>query len=103
MPDPSGVRIAVPPDLDVSGPTILGIAVQISEELDKLKALLVPLQDYWQGNAQMDWQALQAQWDAAAADLMSSSGTLGAIGNTATTNWNNYVDCEASNVRTWAH
>ena len=103
MPDPTGVRIKVPAELEASGSTILGIATQIGDELAQLKSLLTPLQEFWQGNAQMDWQTLQAQWDAAANDLMAAPGTLGAIGHTATTNWGNYVDCETANIRTWAH
>ena len=103
MPDPTGSRIAVPADLAESGPTILNIANAIGAELDQLKALVAPLHDFWTGGAHDDWQPLQAQWDAAANDLMAAPGTLGAIGRTATTNWTNYSDCEAANIRTWAH
>jgi WXG100 family type VII secretion target len=103
MPDPTGVRIAVPADLAVSGSTILGIASNIGDELAQLRSLLAPLHDYWMGGAHDNWQPLQAQWDAAANDLMAAPGTLGAIGHTATTNWVNYSDTEAANIRTWAH
>lgn len=103
MPDPTGVRIAVPPELEASGPTIKAIAAQIGDELAQLKSQLTPLQHYWQGTAHEDWFSLQAQWDAAALDLMASSGMLGAIGHAATTNWINYHECEAANIRTWAH
>ncbi|SRR5260221_2198100 len=103
MPDPTDVRIAVPPDLGDSGPQILGIAGQISDELNSLKAMLAPLHDYWSGQANIGWQDLQTMWDAAAANLMSTSGALGAIGRTANTNWENYVNCETSNAATWRH
>ena len=103
MPDPTGVRIAVPAELEASGSRILNIATAIGDELAQLKSLLTPLQEYWTGGAEGDWHILQLQWDAAALDLMASTGTLGAIGHTATTNWGNYVDCETANIRTWAH
>jgi WXG100 family type VII secretion target len=103
MTDPTGVPIAVPPDLEASGATILGIATAIGDELAQLRNLLMPLHEYWTGGAQENWQPLQAQWDASANDLMAAPGTLGAIAHTATTNWGNYVDCEAANIRTWAH
>jgi uncharacterized protein YukE len=103
MPDLTGAEIAVPAELEGSGPKILAIASQIEAELADLKRLLLPLHDYWVGDAKEDWHLLQLQWDVAAADLMASQGTLGDIGRTATVNWGNYIDCEAANVRTWAH
>jgi uncharacterized protein YukE len=103
MTDPTGVRIKVPADLAVSGPTILAIATNIGDELAQLKSLLTPLHEFWIGAAHDGWQPLQAQWDAAAADLMAAPGTLGQIGQTARMNWDNYTDCEASNTKTWLH
>ena len=103
MPDPTGVRINVPPDLADSGPRILAIAAAIGDELTQLRGLLAPLHDYWSGQSQIGWQDLQTMWDAAAGNLMSTSGTLGAIGHTAGVNWENYVNCETSNTTTWRH
>ncbi len=103
MPDYTDAHIAVPDELADSGPTIAGIAQNISDELNRLRSLLGPLLDYWQGNANLGWQDLQNTWDAAASDLMGAPGALGAIGHTATRNWLNYIDCEAANTRTWAH
>ena len=101
MPDPSGTRIVVTDVLADSGPSIMNIATQIGEDLAKLAALLTPLHDYWTGTATDSWQTLQTAWNTAANDLMSAPGQLGAISNAASTNWNNYVDCETSNISSW--
>lgn len=103
MPDPTGVRITVPPDLGDSGPTIISIATSIGDELSQLANLLNPLHDYWTGQAHDDWHPLQTMWNTAANDLMAAPGVLGTIGQTAGVNWTNYVDCEQANIRTWAH
>jgi WXG100 family type VII secretion target len=103
VPDPTGTRIVVPADLSAAGPMILGIANSIEDELNQLKAALAPLQETWTGQANLSWDALQMIWNTAAQNLMTGAGTLGAIGNTATTNWTNYSDCETANIATWAH
>jgi WXG100 family type VII secretion target len=103
MPDPTGVRIAVPTDLADTGPQIISIASQIGDELAALKSQLMPLREAWQGSANMSWQDLQTMWDNAANNLMTTAGTLGSIGTTTGIVWNNYSDVENSNTRTWQH
>lgn len=103
MPDASGTRIVVTEDLAASGPTIMTIATQLTENLTKLTAMLVTLHDYWTGQANVSWDDLQKQWNTAAADLMSAPGQLGAISTAASTNWQNYVQCETDNISSWTH
>jgi uncharacterized protein YukE len=103
MTDPMSARIAVPPELETTGPAIMAIANQIGDELNQLARLLAPLREYWTGRANVGWAELQTIWNTAATDLLSSAGTLGAISHATTVNWNNYVDAENANVHTWSH
>jgi uncharacterized protein YukE len=81
----------------------MGIAQQIGAELDTLLRQVGPLHDFWQGRSHEGWKDLQTMWNNAANDLMTSSGTLGAISHTVQTNAVNYDNCETSNAQTWAH
>ena len=101
MSDPSGTQIMVTEDLADCGTYLMGIANQINDQLTTLKNQLALTHQDWIGNASESWQALQAQWDAAAANLMTGAGELGAISHAATVNWSNYVDCETSNTSSW--
>ena len=96
-------RIVVPADLSTSGTTIGGIAQSIEDELSSLKSALAPLAVTWTGTAQNSWDSLMTMWDQAATNLMTTTGSLGSIGQVATTNWTNYSDCETANTNTWAH
>jgi len=101
MPDPSTTRIQVPADLEASGSTIMAIATQIEDQLNALRSALSGLPDAWIGGSEQAYQALQQQWNTAAANLMTGAGELGGISQAATTNWNNYVQCETSNIASW--
>ncbi|MDT5024052.1 MAG: hypothetical protein QOE61_478 [Micromonosporaceae bacterium] len=103
MPDVMGARIAVPAELETSGPRILTIAVALSEEISMLRNLLGPLADYWTGQASQGHEEVQAEWNTASTNLMTDVGTLGALSHACSTNWTNYVDCEAANTATWHH
>lgn len=103
MPDASGTRIVVTEDLATSGPSIMAIATQLGDELTQLTAMLAGLEGYWTGQANVSWDDLQKQWNTAAADLMSAPGQLGAISTAASTNWQNYVQCETDNISSWTH
>lgn len=103
MPDVTGSRIAVPADLEASGPQIISIGASIAEELQSLQSMLAPLAAEWTGSAAIGHQDVQAQWNTASANLMSDVGTLGDLGRTAQTNWTNYVDVESANTSSWQH
>jgi WXG100 family type VII secretion target len=101
MVDATGVKITVPAELADTGMQIFAIASSISEELDTLRSQLAPLEAYWQGQSNLSWEQLQAMWNAAATNLMSTAGTLGDISNAVKVNWNNYVDAETTNTSVW--
>jgi uncharacterized protein YukE len=105
MPDPMGGLIRVPTIFADTGPQLATIASQITEELGTLKNYLTPYVTGvdWQGVANTSYSDLQLRWDSAAADLMTSEGTLGALSHTATVNWQNHVDAEQANIKTWQH
>jgi WXG100 family type VII secretion target len=102
MADPGGTRIVVPADLEASGSSIMAIATQIEAQLTALWNQLAPLQEIWTGGSSLAYQDLQKRWNTAAQNLMTGAGELGAISQAATTNWNNYVDCETTNTASWA-
>jgi uncharacterized protein YukE len=97
-------QINVPQSMAQTGPALLQTAQNITDELDSLKAIVAPYVGAvdWQGAANTNYGLLQIQWDLAAADLMSSEGTLAAIGNAVNTSWNNNVDTESTNTKMWA-
>jgi uncharacterized protein YukE len=98
-----GARIAVPAELEVSGPRILAISVALFAEITQLRNLLGPLASYWTGQASQGHEEVQQEWNDASTKLMTDVGTLGALSHVATTNWNNYVATEAANTASWRH
>src|SRR5260370_28247615 len=101
MVDPTGVMLRVPAELADTPAGILSIATAISEELNSLKARLAPLEAYWQGRSNLTWEELQAMWNAAAFNLMSTAGRLGDISKAVPGNWVNYVDAETTHTSLW--
>ncbi len=96
-------EIVIPDALADCGPTLRAHAMRIDSELDSLMALLAPLRDSWVGTAGVGWESYQLRFDNAARDLMGTPGTLGQLGNCASVNWDNNVNCEQANTRTWSH
>jgi WXG100 family type VII secretion target len=103
MPDVAGSMLRVPSDLQAAGTYINGVATQIESELGALKNQLAPLMEIWTGAAQSYYDGLQTEWNIAADGLFGPTGVLGMIAQTMNLNWNNYTDCESSNVQTWKH
>jgi uncharacterized protein YukE len=103
MPDPTGVRLQVPVDLGDSGPTIIAIANNIDDELQRLASRVEQLSVVWDGRAKDQWHGYQAQWDGAAKSLMGSAGSLGSLGTTQVLVSDNFNDCEQQNIANWNH
>jgi uncharacterized protein YukE len=103
MPDIAGGLIRVPQDYGDTGPSLVSLAQTIEAELSDLKSKLARFVGGvdWQGYANVNYADLQTRWDQAADDLLNSALTT--IGQTATVNWQNHVDTESANTRTWAH
>ena len=75
------------------------IAGQIDATLDQLKSYLAPLRGTWEGNASLDYQALQSRWDTSAADLNLVLHQIAAALRTAK---ENYMAAEAHNAGVWS-
>lgn len=101
MVDVAGSKISVPADLGESGPQVLAIATNIGVEIGNLKTLLIPLTAEWIGQAAVGHSTVQQNWDTAAQSLLTDVGTLGAIASAMGVNWNNYVDTENANIKSW--
>lgn len=75
-----------------------GVANQIGQQLEDLKAYLAPLVASWQGQASGDYRALQAKWDTSANDLNT---VLHQISTALRTAHSNYTSAESSNSSIW--
>ena len=75
-----------------------GVASQIAAQLSDLKAYLAPMVGSWSGDASSDFQALQAKWDASAADL---NQVLRQMSQSLRTAGDNYLNTERRNSSIW--
>jgi len=75
------------------------IAGQIDATLDDLKAYLAPMVSTWSGAAATEYNALQSQWDTAAAELNSILRTIADALHVAN---ENYSEAERANTSIWA-
>ncbi|MFI7608280.1 WXG100 family type VII secretion target [Micromonospora sp. NPDC049366] len=96
-------EIAVPVDLDQAGPFLNNMAQTIEDELIKLRNLLQPVLDSWDGENKRYYEGLQLEWNVAAEGLLGPQGVLGQIAHAMNVTWQNYTDCEWTNVQTWKH
>jgi WXG100 family type VII secretion target len=101
MPDVSGTNLVVPADLQTAGTQLNNKAQQIVDQLDSLKSQLAPLAETWTGPAASYYHPLQAEWNMAAEGLFGPNGVLGQIANAMNLTWNNYSECEWTNVKGW--
>ena len=75
------------------------IAGQIDATLDDLKAYLAPMVSTWSGSAATEYNALQSQWDQAAAELNTILRTIADALGVAN---ENYGNVERANRDIWA-
>jgi len=99
--DVASARLVVPPDLQTAGTQLNAKAQAIVDDLDALKAKLAPLAADWTGPAASYYQPLQAEWNMSAEGLFGPNGVLGQIAQSLNLTWNNYSECEWSNVQGW--
>jgi early secretory antigenic target protein ESAT-6 len=74
------------------------IAAQIAQQMNDLRSYLAPLVASWSGDASVEYQALQAKWDASAADL---NQVLRQISQSLRTAGENYLHTERTNSSIW--
>ncbi len=101
MPDASGSILHVPEDLGGAGPFINGVSAAIDSELGQLRNQLTPISLTWTGAAKTWYEGLQQEWNMAAEGLFGETGVLTQIAHAMNINWNNYTDCEWTNLQSW--
>jgi len=84
--------------LEAAAGNISSQANKVQGSLDDLKQYLQPLVAGWTGNASDQYQAHQAKWDQAAADLQQ---VLAAIGTAVQRAAEDYRDGERANAGRW--
>ncbi|HEV7931051.1 MAG TPA: hypothetical protein VGP70_01815 [Actinomadura sp.] len=104
MADIDGTPIYVGEGLAGAGTWLNGQASTIAEQLEALKAKLMPLQDAWtHSQAATYYHDMQTDWNIAAEGLLGPDGVLGQIAHAMHVNWGNYSDAEWSNISSWKH
>jgi WXG100 family type VII secretion target len=77
---------------------IQSVSNNLNQELGDLKAYLAPMVSTWTGAASSEYQAKQAQWDSAAAELNQILSRIGvAVGQALA----NYETTEKTNQSMW--
>jgi len=71
----------------------------IDQEMSDLRSFVANIYSTWGGAAAQQYQALQQQWDTAAADL---NAVLQRIGQALGTAHDNYVQTETANSNVWS-
>jgi WXG100 family type VII secretion target len=74
-------------------------AAYMNQELDQLKRDLSNLKALWEGQAAVDYKALQAKWDTASLDL---NQILADISQSLDQAHQLYLETEQSNAQVWA-
>ncbi|MEU3708672.1 WXG100 family type VII secretion target [Streptomyces catenulae] len=97
--DSSHIKVAS--GLEGASGYINTLAEQILTDLDQLKAKIAPIAETWTGQAQVQYQTLQTEWDTAASNLFGPHGVLGEVSRAMHLNYTNYSEAEGANVRTW--
>lgn len=96
MPD-GGIKVSFGALQSAAG-SISSNAAKVQGSLDDLKSYLQPLVSTWMGAAAEAYNAHQAKWDAAAADLQQ---VLAAIGTAVNQAAEDYTAGERTNTARW--
>jgi len=94
---PDGIKVTFG-GLEAAAGSISSNANKVQGSLDDLKQFLQPLVATWTGNASEEYNAHQAQWDAAAADLQQ---VMAAIGTAVQRAAEDYRSGEQTNAARW--
>jgi WXG100 family type VII secretion target len=85
-------------ELSAAQQNVASTAQQMNAQLDELKQQLAPLVATWSGQASVDYQAKQRQWDTAAADLNRVLSQIGVALGQAN---EGYQQVERANASRW--
>jgi ESAT-6 family protein len=94
---PDGIKVTFS-GLQAAAGSISSNASKVQGSLDDLKQYLQPLVATWSGSASEEYNAHQAKWDQAAADLQQ---VLAAIGTAVQRAAEDYADGERANAARW--
>jgi early secretory antigenic target protein ESAT-6 len=94
---PDGIKVTFG-GLEAAAGGISSNASKVQGSLDDLKTFLQPLVATWTGTASETYNAHQAKWDTAAADLQQ---VMAAIGTAVQRAAEDYRDGERANVNRW--
>lgn len=85
-------------EIEASSGDIRSTSARIGSELDDIKRQLQPMVESWEGDASTAYQAAQAQWDQAAAEL---NQILSTIADTLSEGNNNMSDINRRAAASW--
>lgn len=97
--------ISVRTELETAPATIEARAETIMGELKALQNRILAMPEAWIAQSSTEFQDRMREWDASATGLFGTQGdggVLGDIANRLQTIWENYVEAEGANTRTWA-
>ncbi|WP_225847509.1 WXG100 family type VII secretion target [Streptomyces sp. HPF1205] len=97
--------ISVQTELETAPATIEARAETIMGELTALKKRILAMPEAWIAQSSTEFQDRMREWDASATGLFGTQGDGGVLGDIAgrlQTIWDNYVDAETANTKTWA-
>jgi 6 kDa early secretory antigenic target len=85
--------------LSTASQNVASAKEELNHKLHDLRTMLQPMIQSWTGQAALDYQARQQQWDQAQTDL---ADVLGQIGRVLEIAQQQYGDAERANIDTWA-
>ncbi|SEG92003.1 Uncharacterized conserved protein YukE [Actinacidiphila yanglinensis] len=105
MTDIDTMPISVQQELEAAPGTIEARAESIMGELKALKNRVLAMPETWIAQSSTEFQDRMHEWDASATGLFGTQGdggVLGDIANRLQAIWDNYVEAEGANTKTWA-
>lgn len=106
MPNIESSHLQVPPELAGAGGQVRTVSASLATELDTLRRKLAPLEESWTGEAHQYFTGLQQEWNLASLGLWGD-GTKGGMGllpfiaHALDVAYQNYLNAELTNTRTW--
>ena len=106
MSDIESSNLQVPPELAEAGPHVRTVSGNLASELDTLQKKLAPLAESWKGDAYQYFTGLEQEWNLASVGLWGdgtggSVGLLPFIAHALDVAYENYMNAEHSNTKTW--
>lgn len=97
-------NLQVPAELAEAGAHVRRVSAELINELNALRAQLAPLEGTWKGGTYVQFKELEMDWNMAAAGLWGDGGAGGllpSIAQSLDVAYQNYMEAESANMRTW--